>query len=106
MTMKKYITLILILVSLESFAQVDGFLESREYRNGYISFATIKQNKAVKVAWSKEATKRELTGNRSDISLLKTISGNPLKKQQENTLGELSSIQKCASVQLLLLPAF
>lgn len=91
--MKKIIQLTVLLTiafSLKSFAQVDSVLENREYRNGYISFASIKPDKSTAIDASKESFIKEVAGNQSGLSFQKIVSAIVLKSdktmQQEKYL--------------------
>lgn len=75
-----FLLLLLHVVTLETFSQSNDFLENKEFRNNYVSFAVIKQDNVQTVsAANTEILLGEVLEDRSDISFVKTITDNRLK---------------------------
>lgn len=75
-----FLLLLLHVVTLETFSQSNDFLENKEFRNNYVSFALIKQDNVQTVsAANTEILLGEVLEDRSDISFVKTITDNRLK---------------------------
>jgi len=89
--MKKLSMIIMFIITLfasvKIYAQVDTLLVEKQYRNGYVSFAKMKNGKSAAMKAGMNAIISELTGNRGDISFEKSVTDvsykNDFKIQQE-----------------------
>ncbi len=72
---------------------IGQLLEETQYRNGYVSFAQVRKEQSAVAVKEKEALLHALTGDRRDISFVKTIVTIP-SKRNENSYQEKYQLYK------------
>lgn len=76
-------TLFTTLFYTKAFSQAEKLLENKEYRNNFVSFASINKEHTTQLATLKAPLIKELTGNNNDITYLKSTNIISLKNGKE-----------------------